>query len=78
MFEPVPRLVFISMRNGLLAGALGIVFLLVLYYHGSASVFVSGLFRLSDNYAECFCGDEFERTRDYHQQGLLSFGEGHD
>jgi len=34
MFERVPRLVFIAVRNGLLAAALGIVFLLVLYYMG--------------------------------------------
>ncbi|MDZ7647207.1 MAG: hypothetical protein U5K54_08520 [Cytophagales bacterium] len=73
----MPRLAFISVRNGLVAGGLGFVFYTyaLLYRETSVPVFrFTSIFGLS-----CY---PFlwlwvlKELRDYHQHGLLSFGEG--
>jgi hypothetical protein len=78
MFERVPRLVFIAVRNGLLAGALGIVFLLVLYYMGRHPFLFPVYFDFRIIMLSVFVVMSLKELRDDHQQGLLSFGAGHD
>lgn len=74
MFERVPRLVFIAVRNGLLAGALGIVFLLVLYCMGRHPFLFPIYFDFRIIMLSVFVVMSLKELRDDHQQGLLSFG----
>ncbi len=74
MFERVPRLVFIAVRNGLLAGTLGIVFLLVLYYVGRHPFLFPVYFDFRIILLSVFVVMSLKELRDDHQQGLLSFG----
>ncbi|MBX2896497.1 MAG: DUF4199 domain-containing protein [Cyclobacteriaceae bacterium] len=74
MFERAPRWVFIAMRNGLLAGVLGIVFLLVLYYVGRHPFLFPIYFDFRIIMLSVFVVMSLKELRDDHQQGLLSFG----
>jgi hypothetical protein len=75
MFERVPRLVFIAVRNGLLAGVLGMVFLLVLYYVGRHPFLFPIYFDFRIIMLSVFVVISLKELRDDHQQGLLSFGQ---
>ncbi|MCW5911979.1 MAG: DUF4199 domain-containing protein [Cyclobacteriaceae bacterium] len=75
MFERIPRLVFIAVRNGLLAAALGIVFLLVLYYVGRHPFLFPIYFDFRIIMLSVFVVMSLKELRDGHQQGLLSFGQ---
>lgn len=74
MFERIPRLVFIAVRNGLLAGVLGIIFLLVLYYVGRHPFLFPIYFDFRIVMLSVFVVMSLKELRDDHQQGLLSFG----
>ena len=75
MFERVPRLVFIAVRNGLLAGVLGIVFLVVLYYIGRHPFLFPIYFDFRIILLSVFVVVTLKELRDDHQQGVLSFGQ---
>ncbi|MBK8290736.1 MAG: DUF4199 domain-containing protein [Flammeovirgaceae bacterium] len=76
MSKPMPRLAFISIRNGLLAGGLGFIFLLTLYYLGKHPFLFPVYFDFRLALLSVFMVMGLKELRDYHQQGLLSFGEG--
>jgi len=76
MFKPVSRLVFISMRNGLIAGLLGVVFLIALYYLGRHPFLFPVFFDFRLIMFSVFMVIGLKELRDDHQQGLLSFGQG--
>lgn len=73
MFKRVPRLVFIAVRNGLLAGVLGIIFLSVLYYVGRHPFLFPIYFDFRIIMLSVFVVMSLKELRDDHQQGLLSF-----
>lgn len=76
MLKQVPRLVFISVRNGLIAGLLGFIFLIVLYYMGRHPFLFPLFFDFRLILFSVFMVVGLKELRDDHQQGLLSFGEG--
>ncbi|MBN8577255.1 MAG: DUF4199 domain-containing protein [Cytophagales bacterium] len=76
MFERVPRLVFISVRNGLLAGLLGIVFLVILYFVGRHPFLFPVYFDFRLVLISAFVVITLKELRDDHQQGVLYFGQG--
>lgn len=75
MLERVPRLVFIAVRNGMLAAALGIVFMLVLYYIDRHPFLFPIYFDFRIVMLGVFVVMSLKELRDGHQQGLLSFGQ---
>jgi hypothetical protein len=76
MFKRIPRLVFIAVRNGLLAGILGMLFLSVLYYVGRHPFLFPIYFDFRAIMLSVFIVMSLKELRDDHQQGLLSFGQG--
>jgi hypothetical protein len=76
MLKSVPRLVFISVRNGLIAGLLGVFFMIALYYMGRHPFLFPIYFDFRLILFSVFMVVGLKELRDYHQQGLLSFGEG--
>lgn len=76
MLKSVPRLVFISVRNGLIAGLLGIIFLIALYYMGRHPFLFPIFFDFRLILFAVFMVIGLKELRDDHQQGILSFGEG--
>ncbi|MBL7871048.1 MAG: DUF4199 domain-containing protein [Cyclobacteriaceae bacterium] len=76
MLKSVPRLIFISVRNGLIAGLLGIVFLVALYYIGRHPFLFPIFFDFRLILFVVFMVIGLKELRDDHQQGILSFGEG--
>lgn len=76
MFKTIPRLAFISVRNGLVAGALGFGFILTLYYIGKHPFLFPVYFDFRLILFSVFMVMGLKEIRDYHQNGLLSFGEG--
>ncbi len=75
MLKSVPRLVFISVRNGLIAGLLGFLLMIVLYYMGRHPFLFSLFFDFRLILFSVFMVFGLKELRDYHQQGLLSFGQ---
>jgi hypothetical protein len=76
MLKSVPRLVFISVRNGLIASLLGFLFLIALYYMGRHPFLFPIFFDFRLILFAVFMVIGLKELRDDHQQGLLSFGEG--
>ncbi|MBK7653742.1 MAG: DUF4199 domain-containing protein [Flammeovirgaceae bacterium] len=76
MFKSIPRLAFIAIRNGLIAGGLDFVFILTLFYIGKHPFLFPVYFDFRLILFSVFMVMGLKELRDYHQQGLLSFGEG--
>ncbi len=76
MLDRAPRLLFISVRNGLIAGALGFIFLLALYYLGKHPFLFPIYFDFRIILFTVFMVMGLKELRDYHQQGELSIGQG--
>jgi hypothetical protein len=76
MLNRVPRLLFISVRNGLIAGALGFIFLLALYYMGKHPFLFPIYFDFRIILFVVFMVFGLKELRDDHQRGELSFGQG--
>ena len=76
MSKPVSRLVFISVRNGFIAGLLGFVFLIALYYMGKHPFLFPIYFDFRIALFVVFMVMGLKELRDHHQQGELSFGQG--
>lgn len=76
MFNRVPRLLFISIRNGFIAGILGFIFLLALYYMGKHPFLFPIYFDFRIILFVVFMVVGLKELRDDHQQGELSFGQG--
>jgi len=76
MPKPAPRLVVISVRNGLIAGLLGFAFLLALYYMGKHPFLFPVYFDFRIVLFAVFMVMGLKELRDDHQQGELSFGQG--
>lgn len=66
----------ISARNGIVAGVLAFVLLIVLYYMGRHPMVVSPLFDFRILLLAVFIFFTLKEFRDYHQEGLLSFAQG--
>mgnify|MGYP001159291031 CR=1 FL=1 len=76
MLNRVPRLLFISVRNGLIAGVLGFIFLLALYYMGKHPFLFPIYFDFRIILFVVFMVMGLKELRDDHQDGVLSFGQG--
>jgi len=76
MLNRVPRLLFISVRNGLIAGVLGFIFLLALYYMGKHHFLFPIYFDFRIILFVVFMVMGLKELRDDHQDGELSFGQG--
>jgi len=75
MFSSVKRLVFLSVRNGLIAGGLGFFLLLVLYYMGKHPFLFPIYFDFRVILLSVFIVMTLKEFRDVHQEGILYFGQ---
>jgi hypothetical protein len=75
MFNTVSRLVFISVRNGLIAGLLGFALVVALYYMNRHPFLFPIYFDFRIVLLAVFIVMTLKELRDDHQQGLLSFGQ---
>lgn len=75
MFKSVPRLVFIAVRNGLIAGVLGFILMMALYAMGKHPFLFSLFFDFRIVLFAVFMVIGLKEYRDDHQQGELSFAQ---
>jgi Protein of unknown function (DUF4199) len=75
MLDRVPRLLSVSIRNGFIAGALGFIFLLALYYMGKHPFLFPIYFDFRIILFVVFMVMGLKELRDL-QEGELSFGQG--
>lgn len=75
MFSSVKRLAFLSVRNGLIAGSLGFLLLVVLYYIGKHPFLFPIYFDFRIILLSVFIVMTLKEFRDDYQDGILSFGQ---
>jgi Protein of unknown function (DUF4199) len=75
MFSSVKRLAFLAMRNGLIAGALGFILLISLYYMGKHPFLFPIYFDFRIILLSVFIVMTLKEFRDDHQDGILYFGQ---
>ncbi len=75
MFKSVPRLVFIAVRNGLIAGVLGFILMMALYAMGKHPFLFSLFFDFRIVLFAVFMVIGLKEYRDDHEQGVLSFAQ---
>jgi len=75
MFNSVKRLLFLSVRNGLIAGVLGFSLLLALYYMGKHPFLFPIYFDFRLILLSVFIVMTLKEFRDDYQEGILYFGQ---
>jgi Protein of unknown function (DUF4199) len=75
MFSSVKRLLFLSVRNGLIAGLLGFLLLLALYYMGRHPFLFPIYFDFRLVLLSVFIVMTLKEFRDDYQEGILYFGQ---
>jgi ABC-type antimicrobial peptide transport system permease subunit len=75
MFSSVKRLLFLSVRNGLIAGVLGFFLLLALYYMGKHPFLFPIYFDFRLILLSVFIVMTLKEFRDDYQDGILYFGQ---
>ncbi len=76
MFKKLPPLIFIGLRNGLVAGLLGFCLLLALYYIGKHPFLFPVFFDFRIFLFGIFLIITLREIRDIHQEGILFFWQG--
>ncbi len=76
MLDSVSRMVRISVRNGLIAGALGFFLLIALYYMGKHPFLFPVYFDFRIILLSVFMVMGLKELRDGYQEGILYFGQG--
>lgn len=75
MFSSVKRLLFLSIRNGLIAGVLGFFLLIALYYMGKHPFLFPIYFDFRLILLSVFMVMTLKEFRDDYQEGILYFGQ---
>jgi hypothetical protein len=75
MFSSVRRLAFLALRNGLLAGVLGFILLMALYYMGRHPFLFPIYYDFRIILLSVFVVMTLKEFRDDHQEGILYFGQ---
>ena len=76
MFDSAPRMFFLSLRNGAIAGILGFVLMIVLYYMGKHPFLFPIYFDFRVVLLSVFLVVTLKEYRDYSQEGILYFSQG--
>lgn len=76
MFDSSSRMFFLTLRNGVIAGVLGFVFMVVLYYLGKHPFLFPLYFDFRLVLITVFIVITLKEYRDDHQQGVLYFSQG--
>jgi hypothetical protein len=76
MFDSAPRMFYLSVRNGAIAGALGFVLMLVLFYMGKHPFLFPIYFDFRFVLISVFLVITLKEYRDDYQQGILYFSQG--
>jgi hypothetical protein len=75
MFSSVRRLAFLALRNGLIAGVLGFILLMALYYMGRHPFLFPIYYDFRIILLSVFVVMTLKEFRDDHQEGILYFGQ---
>jgi hypothetical protein len=75
MFSSVKRLAFLALRNGLIAGVLGFILLMALYYMGRHPFLFPIYYDFRIILLSVFVVMTLKEFRDDHQDGILYFGQ---
>jgi hypothetical protein len=75
MFSAVKRLAFMALRNGLIAGVLGFILLMALYYMGRHPFLFPLYYDFRIILLSVFIVMTLKEFRDDHQEGILYFGQ---
>ena len=76
MFDSAPRMFYLSVRNGVIAGILGVVLMIVLYYMGRHPFLFPIYFDFRLVLLTVFLIVTLKEYRNYSQDGILYFSQG--